>query len=366
MSDFEVSLEKLSPVPAEAAQAYGQFEDQLVEQMNRAMAAEPDIQRLIGGVPLEVMYQNHRNHASFMQNIFFFNQTSLLAATIPWVYHSYHAHGFSYDYFRVALGHWLTFSAKVLEGQIGGEAILAIYQWMRDHHDEFIAQAETEEVTQGMKATELDSEGRRFLGALLAGDRRDAYQLSQHLTSNEKDLERFYLQTVQPSLYQVGALWEQGDISVAHEHMASAITSRIMSGLYARFMNDFPHRGQVLVTSAPNEFHEIGARMVADLLEIDGWDVDYLGANTPAAELIRMAQEKRPEWIALSVMMPFNLHTAADTIRQVREALGAETPKILVGGGVFSQLPDLWEALGADACADDARQAVQVLADSAP
>jgi methanogenic corrinoid protein MtbC1 len=44
-------------------------------------------------------------------------------------------------------------------------------------------------------------------------------------------------------------------------------------------------KGKAVITAAPNEFYEIGAWMISDILEFDGWEVRYLGANTPVNDL---------------------------------------------------------------------------------
>ena len=49
--------------------------------------------------------------------------------------------------------------------------------------------------------------------------------------------------------------------------------------------------GIVVVTTAPNEFHEIGAWMIANTLEGDGWDIHFLGSNTPKRDLLLHLKE---------------------------------------------------------------------------
>ena len=61
--------------------------------------------------------------------------------------------------------------------------------------------------------------------------------------------------------------------------------------------------------------------------------------------------------------MPFNIENAADVIREIRHSNTLKRTRILVGGHVFNQTPDLWQATGADAFAANLRDARQVAAE---
>ncbi len=99
--------------------------------------------------------------------------------------------------------------------------------------------------------------------------------------------------------------------------------------------------------------------MVADFLEMDGWDVLYLGANVPEEELIKLVKKIKPKLVAISVTMPFNLIKAKKIIDSLK-SLGDYVPKIMVGGIAFNLMPDLYKKIGADFWAKDAKEAVEV------
>jgi methanogenic corrinoid protein MtbC1 len=92
-----------------------------------------------------------------------------------------------------------------------------------------------------------------------------------------------------------------------------------------------PRTGQTAVVScAANEHHQLGGRMVADIFEANGWRGYFIGANLPAGNLLQLLREKRPDAVALSLALPFNL----DPLVRMAEAVRAEFPAlpILVGG----------------------------------
>jgi len=90
-----------------------------------------------------------------------------------------------------------------------------------------------------------------------------------------------------------------------------------------------------VVACAPNEHHQIGARLVADHFELNGWRSFFLGANTPARDLASLIAEKRPDVAALSLTLPVNLDALINEVREIREAFSGLP--ILVGGQAFRQ-----------------------------
>ena len=172
-----------------------------------------------------------------------------------------------------------------------------------------------------------------YLKALLAGDRSNCSDLVKNLLESNVSLFDLYLGLFQRSLYEVGRLWETNQISVAVEHMATAITESLLSLSYPKIFSA-DHKGKKAVVSClVNEYHQIGGKMVADIFELNGWDGYFLGANTPIDALRSMVKDKQPDILALSVSIYFNMNSLYDTLKIVR----TDYPhlKIIVGGQAF-------------------------------
>jgi methanogenic corrinoid protein MtbC1 len=116
-------------------------------------------------------------------------------------------------------------------------------------------------------------------------------------------------------------------------------------------------QGRAVVTTVAEEFHELGAWMVADLLTLDGWDVSYLGPDTPTKDLLDMLARLKPDLLALSSAMPFNLIRVQEVIEATRAGKEMEQIRIMVGGRIFRDMTDLWRIVGADGWAPDAQEA---------
>jgi MerR family transcriptional regulator, light-induced transcriptional regulator len=106
--------------------------------------------------------------------------------------------------------------------------------------------------------------------------------------------------------------------------------------------------------------HQVGANMVADVLEIHGWEVRFLGTNLPQAGILRLVEEQRPDVVGISATMLFNLPRVRELVTGIR-ALPIPQPRILVGGAAFRAAADAWREVGADACGLDLEQAIELL-----
>lgn len=194
----------------------------------------------------------------------------------------------------------------------------------------------------------------QLLQALLAGDVEEARACVQaglahgHL--------HVYEHLVQPALEAVGELWRAQRIGVADEHLATAVARTVVASLYPGF--PWPRGGpRALVACVQGELHDFGVQLLADLLALEGWDVQSLGADTPTSELVRWVHRVKPVFVGLSVCMPELLAEAA----RVARVLHTEAPGVpVILGGQALRVPGLEApALGVDALAHGASEALE-------
>ncbi|QDF01823.1 MULTISPECIES: cobalamin B12-binding domain-containing protein [Myxococcus] len=196
-----------------------------------------------------------------------------------------------------------------------------------------------------------------YLAAQLAGNRREALRLlvDEGLLRGVP-LQTLHLEVIQPAQYEIGRLWQENVISVAQEHLATAVSQLALAHLYRHLPRD-PFNGKVvLVSCVRGELHEVGARMSSDFLEMAGFDVRFLGANVPPEHLARMTNELRPDLVALSVTMTYHLPALREAVAHVRKTL--PDVSIAVGGLAFNWAPGLEEELGVNFFGKDAREFV--------
>lgn len=199
-----------------------------------------------------------------------------------------------------------------------------------------------------------------YLDALLRGDRAQATKLVMDEVDAGTPIRDIYLGIFQPAQHELGRLWQLNRISVAQEHFCTAATQMIMSLLAPKIFST-PRRGtSAICTCVGGDLHEIGARMVSDFLELDGWDAFYLGANAPAESIVEEAASRAVDVVAISATMPYHITHVAELIAALRDEPATSQKHIIVGGHAFNRAPGLWLQIGADATAPDAPGAVDV------
>lgn len=344
-------------VSPEATARYIKAKDILLEEVNARMTAHPGISNLTGGNPMSMMRDNHSNHLDFMSTVFEFNSFELLVKTVPWVYRSYHSHGFSFDYFPLELEAWKKAVSQFLSPEAAGE-INAVYDWMLKNHERMI---ELSAFIPDQRETypELKDERRRFGGGLLAADFPLCMKIADSVLERENGQEALYLGLIQPVMYEIGRLWEQDKISAAEEHMATSMVAESWPVSMPGFRFRRQTGARPWSPPHPTSFTNSAQEILADMLEADGWDIFFLGANTPAEELIKLVKKADPRFLAISATMPFNMDRVAAMISGIRNDPALNSVKILVGGAAFNTDHTLWRRIGADAWAEDPPSAIR-------
>ena len=208
----------------------------------------------------------------------------------------------------------------------------------------------------------------RYVGAQLAGDRRAALRVVvDEGLGRGVPVPTLYLDLIQAAQYRIGELWQANRITVAQEHLATAISQVALAELYRALPTQPPNGRGALVACVGGELHDLGTRMTADFFEMAGFQVRYLGASVPTDSLVAMVRESPPDLLVLSVTMSFHLNTLREAVCRTRAAAG-DRLHLALGGQAFSWAPALVGQLGAEVFGRDAPESValarQILAGS--
>lgn len=177
-----------------------------------------------------------------------------------------------------------------------------------------------------------------FLVGLLAGDRAKCSALTWGYLGQNPSIKDLYEEVFKVALYEVGRLWETNRISVASEHLATAITEGILNELFDQISAGQKSQRKVVVACVENEQHQVGIKMVADLFELRGWESFFLGAGIPTTELVMFVRETRPDMLAISLTVYFNF----TCLLRMLELLRKEFPAlpIILGGQAFCHVSE--------------------------
>jgi len=224
-----------------------------------------------------------------------------------------------------------------------------------------------------IEATEKDSTlSRLFLLHLLQRDHQAAANIAVDALHGGLPLLDVYERIMAPALCEIGRMWHMQEASIADEHFCSAAMRSIITQLRGSVPAPPADGRRVLCCTVGGNFHDAGIRMVADVLEMDGWTVEFLGSDVPAHEvvmsIIDSASDERRAFhlVAASASTLLSVRAAMDLADAMNAYPEAQNVPLLVGGGVFNADDGLAEAIGATAAAGSLSEAVAAAARLVP
>jgi MerR family transcriptional regulator, light-induced transcriptional regulator len=188
---------------------------------------------------------------------------------------------------------------------------------------------------------------RTYLEALRAADRAGAYAVVSRALRDGMTTAALYRDVVAPALHGIGELWERGAITVADEHLATALTHEVLASIRPPIRVDAGaggearSRSRAILAAVEGEQHALGARMAADVLEDCGCETLYLGGDVPTEALLQAVAALSPDLVGLSATMP----DAAPRLEDAAAAVRRDNPQLpLFLGGQAAALcrPGEW------------------------
>lgn len=200
-----------------------------------------------------------------------------------------------------------------------------------------------------------------FLRLAGDGDEYAAVDLVLSLLYAGMPAARIMTELIGRTQERVGELWAADEWSIAREHAAAGVSERAVFALAAHGTAR-PVRGRVTVACAEGEWHGLPARMLAEILRLDGWRTDFLGASVPCSHLVTHLHQTGPDAVAISCTLATRLPGAHAAI----SACQAAGVPVIAGGRGFGPGGRYAERLGADAWAAGAEEAAVRLAADLP
>jgi DNA-binding transcriptional MerR regulator/methylmalonyl-CoA mutase cobalamin-binding subunit len=190
------------------------------------------------------------------------------------------------------------------------------------------------------QATEFRSAALRAAQCLAASE----LQAVLERAAGSLGVPTFLEQVAAPSIREIGHGWREGSITVGQEHLATAVFRRVLGWIIDTFQVDEP-TARLLVATPPHQVHELGALLAAAAAATEGWDVIYLGADLPVAEILTAARQVGATGVALSVVLPTNDPALFDDLTEIREGLDPEV-HLFLGGAAVAEQPERFRAVG--------------------
>jgi len=203
----------------------------------------------------------------------------------------------------------------------------------------------------------------RYLSTLLQGDRKQCRAVIEEALQSGIPANSVYADIIWPIMVEIEGLLRSDKIASVQEHLATRINRTIVDQL----QNKLPRRPtkgkKIVVCCAAGELQELGAQMMADLFESDGWEVKFIGGGLTNDDILAFINGCAADMLLVYGTAPKqapHIRGLIDTIRDINAWPGM---RIMLSGGVFNRAEGLWQEIGADLFADTAIKAVQVASD---
>lgn len=208
---------------------------------------------------------------------------------------------------------------------------------------------------------ELAQVRQMFLAAILSGQRQAALSVIDEALRAGHSHINMYVDVFAESLHRVGELWELNEISIAREHMATAITQYGIAMMYPRMETPKVKRGSMVVTGVCGEMHQVGANLVADSMEANGWNVRFLGSDVPTRSVLDALVDSKAQVLCVSTTIVANLPAVSDLVRTVRDKFRKQAPRIVLGGMAYKTARQFFSREESVEIVTDLRQAIAIL-----
>ncbi len=191
-----------------------------------------------------------------------------------------------------------------------------------------------------------------YLRDVLEGNPSAATQRVAEAVADGLPVAEAYIDVLLAAQREIGRMWHANEVRVAEEHLVTSTTQKTMAVL-AFTAQRAPDNGATAVTACVSgNAHDIGPRALADLYHLAGWRSIFLGADVPVDDLPAMLDAYNADVVSLTATLSTQVSDAAETIRMIRQ--NCERPvKILVGGALFDEAPEVAAEIGADAYTPD-------------
>ena len=206
---------------------------------------------------------------------------------------------------------------------------------------------------------ELDA----FVALVLENDADVVCEYIEQLREGGESLPVVYLNLLAPAARRLGELWESDECTFATVTLGISRMHQVLlrfSPFFCANCSESPDDAKsVLVNPYPGEQHTFGLMMLVEFFRRDGWRV-WSGSPGSYEELLGLLESDRFDVVGLSVATERYLDSVPDLLQSVRERSKNKNIKVIVGGRLFSEQPELANKVGADATAMDGVDAVRL------
>ena len=181
-------------------------------------------------------------------------------------------------------------------------------------------------------AARAQSETRDYLSLIVQHD-GDALADAMSRDLLSRGLTGFVKEILAPLTREVGEAWGRGELRVFEEHLYSEVARRTLRAAFSMVpsRNGGPSHPRVLLSTFPQEPHELGLLMAEAMFTVAGCRCQSLGVQMPLPDIAAAARAHRADIVGLSFSAALNPNHVLNGLAELRAALPGEV-EIWAGG----------------------------------
>lgn len=204
---------------------------------------------------------------------------------------------------------------------------------------------------------------REFVSVVLENDADIICEYVANLRDGGESLPDLYLSLLAPAARELGEMWTRDECSFTTVTLGVSRLHQVLMRFSPCFSANQPEDHDAghsaLIVPVPGEHHTFGLFMLAEFFRREGWNICSATPST-TEELVGLVQSGMFDIVGCSLSTEENMQTLEAMIEAVRGHSRNRNIKVIVGGSVFSEQPELSESVGADATATNGMDAVRL------
>ncbi len=206
----------------------------------------------------------------------------------------------------------------------------------------------------------------RYLEPLLRGDRIACRAVIEEALQSGIPANSVYVHIVWPVMLEIEKLLRVDKITAVQEHLATRVNRTIVDQLQNKLPRRPRKNKRMVVCCAAEELQELGAQMITDLFESDGWEVRFLGGGLTNDDILAFIHEYAPAILSIHGTSPKQAPNVRRLIDTIKSVSAWPDMRIMVSGGLFDRAEGLWQEMEADLYAPTPLEALELASSETP
>ena len=158
----------------------------------------------------------------------------------------------------------------------------------------------------------------RLFSSFTEGNLKDSIYVYESFIT-KSSIEQFYEKILIPIMGKVGAMWADGHLSIATEHIASNTTQSLIKLISENHKKKILDKGKIIVTTPVGEEHCISCNLIESFLLSKGFITFNLSPSTPVDSLIEFIRSVHPTAVLISITLADNIKAGQRLAKKINE-----------------------------------------------